>query len=260
MKLVRCFILVSASILLLIIVFHSNSVQADTLDILTPTRTLKPTRTPTGTSTRTLRPTRTPTPTITKTFTSTPTITDTPTETPIGLWYFEDFNDGVADGFEQVQFYMCTGADCGYYKVINGEYNIYSPNDKGSLLGAVVGESTWCNYTVEVDVRENHVDGTSGLVIAGFHPPAAYMAEFQWSERDSVWRFRGPSFYLTGIKVFSYGHTYHIKLDLRGGTAKVYIDGVLLVQSALTLDVCGKAGIIAGEADAYFDNFAVSGP
>jgi hypothetical protein len=140
------------------------------------------------------------------------------------------------------------------------EYNIYSPNDKGSLLGSVVGETNWCNYSVELDFRENKVDKTSGYIIAGFQPPATYMVEFWWSAKDSLWRFSGPSYYLIGNRVVNYDRSYHIKLDLRDGVAAVYIDGVLLVETSLDTTVCGKAGIIVDEADAYFDNFAVSSP
>ncbi len=120
-----------------------------------------------------------------------------PTITPT---FFENFDDGVADGFEEIQSWDCQGPWCSAYSVENGEYHIYGANDMASSPGAVVGAHDWCNYVVDVDVRLEAVDGTSAWVSAGY--PGCQGVGFYWVERDGWWQFTGPNIYFRAVRAF----------------------------------------------------------
>lgn len=186
-------------------------------------------------------------------------------------WWFENFDDGVADGFEEIQLWYCQGVSCSSYNVNNGWYTIYGPNDMGSAPGALVGDNSWQFYSVEADLNMGYVDGTAAGLLAYVQTDASYYTHIHFSliARNDVWwlgvrhEWIDPDpLIASGTMQINPDQTYHLKLSITpNGIVHAYLDGVLVGEGPLPSNAptSGKAGVVAGEVVANWDNFVVHG-
>jgi hypothetical protein len=194
--------------------------------VFTDTLTATPTKTPAITST----PTETGTPIIGPT----PTITTAPSETPtpFPLEFFDDFSDGVDPA----------------WTVELGEYIIHEGKlTTTSQLFMTIGDDSWQNYTVEVEIdlavpasvsRPNYISvrhtGNNRVAIA-FDTGGGKL----WESNDGTWSEKLVYYYSASSQ--------RLRVIVQGANINAYIGPDKIISYVTSMD-SGRVGlkIIAG--------------
>lgn len=183
----------------------------------------------------------TPTPTATATPTPTPIPTTTPTPTAGGSLFSDNFEDGNAAGWTNVN---------GTWSVVtDGTYVYKNTNTVGESL-TYAGQSTWTNYTVEAKVKLYNSGSTVGAgVVARYTDSNNYymFRVHEGSDKAQLYKKIGGSFTLLneGAVTINPNTTYTLKLVLNGSSLTGYVDGVQKVSitdSGLTGGRIGARG------------------
>lgn len=183
--------------------------------------------------------TNSPAPTPTATATLTPTPTATPT--PGGSLFSDNFEDGNATGWTNVN---------GTWSVVtDGTYVYKNTNTTGESL-TYAGQSTWTNYTVEAKVKLYNSGSTVGAGIVARYTDSNnyYMFRIhEGSDKAQLYKKAGGSFTLLseGAVTVTANTIYTLKLVLSGSSLTGYVDGVqkvLFTDSSLTGGKIGARG------------------
>ena len=180
-----------------------------------------------------------------------------------GSLFFEDnFNDGDASGWEEYD---------GVFSVVSGEYQIESTGF-GNDARAVIGESTWTDYVINLDFNLTRSDLTS------HHTAILFRVEEIASGTDAGKYYQ---FYMTRDAVgfaeldYSSGNAtvlagtpyslslatwHHVQLRVEGASASAYIDGdLVLSHDGFDAYPAGKIGLkTMNDGVTSFDNVDVN--
>ncbi|NQT84908.1 hypothetical protein HQ563_17970 [bacterium] len=173
--------------------------------------------------------------------------------------FIEDFNDGVANGFTEVN---------GSWSVISGKY-VQSTVSPGGPYRTWVDSLSRClsedlsAYVVEVDCTP-HSGTATKVLYAHADGSENYRVDF-WLDRSRLsipawgqgWSTRNVT--LGGLK-FSYGQTYHVTVEVSWAGVKVWVDGVLQHDEPWADDIPlgdGRVAVGTCVASSSFDNVIV---
>ena len=165
--------------------------------------------------------------------------------------FFEDFDDGVADGFTEVGG-MWSATSGVYYQSQTGP-----PGPYRSWVGVRA------EYTIEVDCRAVSGEQTK-VIYAHADTLEEYRVDF-WLDRSRLcipewgqaWWTRS---YEVGGLGLSYAQTYRVKIEVSVAGVKVWVDGILQHNQTWANGQPlgdGKVGVGTYEAVSGFDNFRV---
>lgn len=200
-----------------------------------------------GGSTPTPTPTATPTPTPASTVTPTPTPAATPTPTPV---FSDNFDDGNNNGWSVHE---------GTWGVSSGQYVCSSTDVEGKTT---VTGSNYSNFTYEVDLTPTSTYSTGIMfrasnVGSGTYNWQGYCANIRNSDNtvklgkiiSAAWTEIG-----TAAATISLNTTYKLKVVTSGSSIKVYLDGVLKIDTTDATYTSGLIGLRTSSASARYDN------
>jgi len=175
---------------------------------------------------------------------------------------FDDFNDGVADGWS---------TQLGNFEVVNGEY--YSASDVGTKSIATVNGLNCTDYIVEVDMRFADTEvGLWARIVFRFSDYQHHYGFTISNEYDVAWLsiytpdYPHYGFKPGGIDISVSANTdYTLRVRVQGDTVDASVDGqdvfsVLLSDYFSEVDeeyTFGEVGLRAQGAHVHFDNFTV---
>jgi hypothetical protein len=185
---------------------------------------------------------------------------------PPNLIYFDDFNDGDADGW-WLGYSLNNPSVFGNWRIedIGPPHDGTLVQDVGSdAVIALVKNLQIATQTVEVQLKMKQVSGVGGLTL--------------WYQDNNNWirvhtypaaSFTSLSEHLDGTKVGEYTHThqtsngvwYELKVvaDSITGILKVYLDDELLfTYESVTPNRIGQSGLTTSNSGAYFDDFTIT--
>lgn len=203
-------------------------------------------------------PTYTPYPTYTPLPTLTPPPLPTQTSfTRIPLPFQDDFDNGIKPEWEMVS---------GTWRVINGQLAADETDQQTAIL---VGDNTWTDYTVDVDVYNYNFNSSAGVIV---RENGGNFLLFKTSSTRSEWILvSGTSETVLayspegGLSFSSFvGYVKnHFKIVVSNQTYSAYIDGKLYLQVSDPTLASGRTGILTQYLSREvhkFDDFSVTAP
>tara|TARA_Y100000310_G_scaffold345582_1_gene466898 strand:+ start:680 stop:3142 length:2463 start_codon:yes stop_codon:yes gene_type:complete len=182
----------------------------------------------------------------------------------VTLPFFEDFNDGVADVFNEVSgAWNVNGAGKYVAKTTSGERAVSVVNIDGDLP-----EDTIISATMRLRVAEG-LGQQDGMVIFDYQSIDDFRFAGIWANVDKLRLGRynasngGWNFHVEQTEVIDVGavrdHTLEVKVN--GNTVDVILDGVQKINRAYGSSIAdGEVGIGNRATDTVFDDFRVSRP
>jgi hypothetical protein len=177
----------------------------------------------------------------------------------ITLPYTEDFNDGIANGFEVVN---------GTWDVVDGQYHCYN-NSSGTKQISTIGELDWTNYKVDVDILA-HGAPIQELLVRYQSPDDWYVVTVLPEPRNSLSLYKCTDgteeqlLYMDGI--FNEADVYHhMTVEVFESTIQLIFDGELLFtyEDVNSPILAGKVGLntfadgSVGWHEVFFDNLEI---
>lgn len=173
--------------------------------------------------------------------------------------FFDDFNDGIANGWTQ---------NLGAWNVIDGKYVAQVPG----IVETGISTVDFLNLTdcvIEVKIRfTDDVGFRAGIIFRYTDNEHYYSFELSNEYDDGVLFRYDPSDPLYGHPLASTGGDYSypiqknteylIKVEVKGNTFKCFINGVEVCSGTDGTYGYGKVGLRAGRAIVYFDDFKVT--
>ena len=178
---------------------------------------------------------------------------------PVYLPYSENFDDGTADGFEIVS---------GDWDIINGQYHCYS-DVAGTRQISTIGEYTWSDYKVDVDVLV-HGAPIQEVLVRYQSPDDWYVVTILPDPLSAVslWKSTNGTqeqlYYMEGV-LNEADVSHHMTVEACGPKIRLSLDGEdLFVYEDVNEPILnGKVGLVAfadnsiGWHDVFFDNLEI---
>jgi hypothetical protein len=171
--------------------------------------------------------------------------------------FCDDFDDGNADGWTEINYDPSRGTGEADFTVENGEYSLDS-RAGGWVAIANRGDSQWNNYAISVKVKK----------IEGSYWPDVF---FRYQDLDNFYfvQLRSNELRLRKRVVGGYSgigswsgttnvYEWHtIKVVVNGDSIKVYLDGELRIDATDSSLTEGVAGLGAYNSHCHFDDVCV---
>lgn len=173
----------------------------------------------------------------------------------VEVLFFDDFNDGVADGWT---------VQLGNFEVINGEY--YTENDLGEKSVTTVDDLTFTDCIIETKLRfkDTEVGFFSGIVFRYTDNEHHYIfcvsAEADWAEFNLFTpehSHYGISLALTYDVVIDQNTDYLLTVCIQGNTFTGFLNGEEVLSATDDTYTQGQVGLRGQRSDVFFDNFTV---
>lgn len=174
--------------------------------------------------------------------------------------FFDDFNDGVSDGWT---------VQLGNFEVIDGEY--YTENELGEKSITTVDDLTCTDCIIEVNLRFSGTEAgfRSGIVFRytdNAHHYVLYVsaettvAEFcMFTPEDTHWGHTIDGV-LNRSVVIDYNTDYLLRVCIQGDTFTGFLNGEKILSVTDGNYTSGQVGLRAQRSDIFFDNFTVYSP
>lgn len=171
------------------------------------------------------------------------------------LLFFDDFNDGVADGWT---------VQLGDFEVVNGEY--YTENDSGEKSITTVDSLTCVNSTIKVNLRLKDTEGGFQAAIIFRYTDNEHHYTFSINaEGDCVGveKYTPGNAHFGEVLAVNYSVTinlntdYLLSISIQGNTFTGFLDGEQVLTTTDDAYTIGQVGLRGQKADVYFDNFTV---
>ena len=222
-----------------------------------PTFTPKPNPTSTPYPTATPYPTYTPYPPLPPTSTVPPdtaTPPQTPTETlvptpAVTLPFRDNFNDGLSDLWE---------VQSGTWRIVDGVLN---PDPDCRNCAIFVGDESWTDYAVKVDLV--HSCATNERVFVRVTADSYMMFEISTLWVKLIVSNQGQKTEIASNRITTLPcrMQYNIRIEAKGPSFLVYLNGDHLMSATDSMVVRGRVGLGASNSESYyrmFDNFEVT--
>jgi len=167
---------------------------------------------------------------------------------------YEDFEDQTANGWT---------VERGEWAIVShGSSYKYDTRDEDNIARTYAGQSSWSDYSVEVDLEVNSWGSTSSRLVGIMGRYADYNNYYMFVYDTGQLRIRKKvSGNITDLATknftFSLNQTYTFKAVLDGSTLKLYVNDVEQLSTNDSTFSSGKVGLISCYANAKFDNFGV---
>jgi len=171
--------------------------------------------------------------------------------------FFDDFDDGVADGWT---------VQLGNFQVVKGEY--YTENEIGEKSVSIVDGLVLTDCIIEVNLRFTDAETgfRSGIVFRYIDDEHYYVlyvsaetsaAEFcMFSPGDTHWGATIDGVVNRSV-VVNYNTDYLLRVHIQGGTFTGFLNGEKILQVTDGNYTSGQVGLRAQRSDIFFDNFKV---
>lgn len=171
------------------------------------------------------------------------------------LIFFDDFNDGVSDGWT---------VQLGNFEVIDGEY--YTENDSGEKSIATVDSLTCANSTIKAKLRLKDTEGGFQAAIIFRYTDNEHHYTFSINAQGdcvSFERYTPTNAHYGELLAVNYSVTINLNTDyllsvrIQGNTFTGFLDGEQVLTITDDAYTVGQVGLRGQKADVYFDNFTV---
>jgi len=172
----------------------------------------------------------------------------------LGVLFFDDFDDGVADGWTEYS---------GSWSVIDGEY-FTSIGIANSIV--TVDDLTLSNCIIETRLRFTDSTGFRAGIVCRYTDNEHFYAFAISNEYDVAWmKIYTPEYPLYGynnesmlaqIPVYP-NINYTLRVQVHDGTFTGFLDDQELVSWTDGNYTIGNVGLLAHRADVFFDDFRV---
>ncbi|MEM3616614.1 MAG: LamG-like jellyroll fold domain-containing protein [Candidatus Bathyarchaeia archaeon] len=170
------------------------------------------------------------------------------------LLFFDDFNDGVADGWTE---------HVGTWNVINGEYHVRVGTYENGIT--TVNELNLTNCIIETKLRFGDAEEGYRAGIVFRYDDSGYYYAFEisnnWEKAELIYYTPTASGY--GYIFASVNYTvqtnvnYTMKVKIDGNVFRGYINGDEVVSGTNANLTAGKVGLRARCGDVFYDDFKV---
>ncbi len=167
---------------------------------------------------------------------------------------FEDFEDQTANGWT---------VERGQWSIVNfGSSYKYDTQDEDNIARSYVGESSWSNYSVEVDLEVNSWGSASSMLVGVMgrylDSDNYYMFVYDSGQLKIRKKVSGSIIDIASRNfTFSLNDTYTFRAELSGSNLKLYVNGAEQLSINDNTFSSGKAGLITCYANAKFDNVLI---
>jgi len=176
--------------------------------------------------------------------------------TPEGMLFMDDFESGVAKW--DVTQGTCSALADGttVFNCING----------GNEARALAGDIGWGEYSVQARVKVNAMDAGKRIYLAGrftdsnnWYGAAIYNATP--TEVQIRKKVAGMSMDVASATFpIAVGTWYTLKLEMKGSTLRLFVDGVLQLQMTDATFHSGKIALLVDRSDISWDDVIVTNP
>jgi hypothetical protein len=154
----------------------------------------------------------------------------------------------------------CADTPVGRWKI---DENELAQEEKagGALLR--FGERAWTDYDFHVEAQPREGDGEFGLVFRNTDTNLFVMTFGGWKNtKHGLLYWRGDHWEILGEKAGSIilGRWYAVRLEVRGRTCKVYLNGELVGEYGISDHPAGRVGLRTWDTSARFRNIRVVDP
>jgi hypothetical protein len=176
----------------------------------------------------------------------------------MGTLFMDDFESGVAKWDVTQGTCSAMADDTTVYNCING----------GNEARAVAGDASWGEYTLQARVKLNAMDAGRRIYLAGRFTDSnnCYGAtiyngtpiEVQIRKKvagTSSDVARTPFPFTIGS-----GTWYTLKLEMKGSTIRLSVDGVIQLEATDTQFAAGKIALLVDRSDISWDDVTVTNP
>ena len=178
-----------------------------------------------------------------------------PVESVSEVLFFDDFDDGVADGWT---------VNLGNFQVINGEY--YTENDFGEKSITTVDGLVFTDCLVQTNVRLQATEGGFQAAIILRYIDKEHHYTFSINAEGDCVSFEkytpadphyGELLAVNRSVSISMNTNYLLKVAMQGNTFVCFLDNEKVLSVTDSDYTSGQVGLRGQKADAYFDNFTV---
>ena len=181
--------------------------------------------------------------------------------------FFDDFNDGVADGWEE-KVIRCYDSSIweelpSTWSVINGEYFVTLGIIDSGISTVNYLNLTDCIIQTKLRFRETNVGFRAGIIFR-FLDDKHYYTFHLTDEYDAIeftkYGPENPSYGVAGVQVrlpINANVEYTLKVEIKGNTFIGYLNNEEIISWSDDSYTIGKVGLYARRADVFFDNFTV---
>jgi hypothetical protein len=173
----------------------------------------------------------------------------------------DDFEDGDLDGWQQIWPNPEKGI---VWKVVDGELECVRMSQWSA--GLVTGDSTWTDYTIEVDAKllQYHGPGDFDLVArAGSNDDGYAFLVGDWVGQPSVYVQKFPELGMEVTMPFDeleMNVWHHLKLEVGGRDFTFWINNKWIVEYQDNTYKSGMVGFGVANNTIRFDNVVITGP
>jgi hypothetical protein len=168
--------------------------------------------------------------------------------------FFDDFNDGIADGWTE---------HLGTWNVVNGEYHVRVGTYENGI--ATVNELNVTDCIIETMLRfgDAEIGYRAGIVFRYTDNGYYYAFEIsnEWEKAELIYytpTTSGYGYIFAGINyTIQPNVNYTLKVKIEGNTFRGYINGDEVVSGTDANLTAGKVGLRTRRGDIFFDDFKV---
>lgn len=176
--------------------------------------------------------------------------------TPEGMLFMDDFESGVARW--DVTQGTCSALADGttVFNCING----------GNEARALAGETGWGEYSVQARVKVNAMDPGRRIYLAGRFTDSNnwYGASIYNATPTEVEIRKKVAGMSTSVARATFpiavGTWYTLKLELKGSTLRLFVDGVIQLETTDTQFSSGRIALLVDRSDVSWDDVVVTNP
>jgi hypothetical protein len=181
--------------------------------------------------------------------------------------FFDDFNDGVADGWAE-KVIRCYDSSTweelpSTWSVINGEYFVTLGIIDSGISTVNDLNLTDCIIQTKLRFRETNVGFRAGIIFR-FLDDKHYYTFHLTDEYDAIeftkYGPENPSYGIAGVQVrllINANVEYTLKVEIKGNTFIGYLNNEEIISWSDDSYTSGKVGLYARAADVFFDDFII---
>lgn len=176
--------------------------------------------------------------------------------TPEGMLFMDDFESGAAS-WDVTQGTCSIQADT---------TNVFNCINGGNEARALAGQIGWGEYSVQAKVKINAMDPGRRIYLAGrFTDSNNWYGAAIYNDTPTQVQIRkkvaGTSTDVADVPYpITFGNWYTLKLELKGSTLRLFVDGVLQIETTDTQFASGRIALLVDRSDVSWDDVVVTNP
>lgn len=185
--------------------------------------------------------------------------------TPEGTLFMDDFESGAAK-WNVTQGICSVMVDNGFDGGTGTGSNVFNCVNGGNEARALAGQIGWGEYSVQAKVRVNAMDLGRRIYLAGrftdssnWYGAAIYNGTpYEVQIRKKV---AGTSSEIARAPYpIELGKWYTLKLEVKGSTLRLFVDGVIQIETTDPQFASGQVALLVDRSDVSWDDVIVTNP